>query len=117
MERAEINARGVTVCEGTVFRVCGARFLPGETFDPVNECRRGRRSTVQTLGRLPGETILEACDALCSRGYLEASGRGRYSLTLEGDARYRADFDAVKARARGRRGRGGTNALNSSKQT
>lgn len=117
MERAENNARGATVCERAVFRVCGARFLPGETFDPVNECRRGRRATVQTLGRLPGKTILEACDALCSHGYLEAAGRGLYSLTPEGDIRYRADFDAVKARARGRWGRGGADALNSSKQT
>lgn len=116
MERAKEDERGATVCERAVFRVLGARYLPGEAFDPVSECRRGRKATVQTLGRLPGRAVLEACDALCSRGHLEAAGPGLYSLTDEGEARYRADFDAVKARARGRWGRAGASALNRSKQ-
>lgn len=90
-----------TVCEVAIFRVCASRHLPGEAFDPVAESRRGRKATRQTLGKLPGEAITGACDALCSRGHLEALGKGFYSLTDEGEARYRAGYDAERARARG----------------
>lgn len=93
MEKAPI-----TNGELAVLRVCAARHLIGEAFDPVRECGRGHWPTAQVLGKLPSRAILGFSDALSRRGYLARLGGGAYSLTQEGEERYSAAYNAKMAR-------------------